>query len=56
MTSLVRVDDSELMAFKNAQLADPVLKELVALPKAALKRRNFELSPQGALVKVEDDK
>lgn len=45
MTSAVRVDESELMVFKKAQQADPVLKELLALPKVELKRKNFGISP-----------
>ena len=44
------------MAFKNAQSGDPVLKELVTLPKVELKHKNFGISPQGILVKLEDDK
>ena len=56
MTSLVRVDESELMAFKNVQQADPVLKGLLFLPKVELKCMAFGISPQGILVKVKDDK
>ena len=56
MTSSVRVEESELMAFRDAQQADPVLKELLELPEVELKRRNFGISPKGILVKVEDDK
>ena len=54
--SLVSMDKSELMAFRDAQQADPVLKTLLKLPEIELKRKNFEKSPQGILVKVEDDK
>ena len=56
VTSLVNIDESELMAFKNAQQAYPILKELLALPKVELKHRNFEISPQGILANLEDDK
>ena len=56
MTNSARVNESELMAFNNAQQADPVLKELLTLLKVKLKRRNFRISAQGILVKVEDDK
>ena len=56
MTSLVRLDESELITFRDVQQADPVLKTLLELPEVELKRRNFEISPQGILVKVEDDK
>ena len=56
MTSSVRGNESELMAFKNAQQADLLLKELLALPKVELKPRNLGISPLGILVKVEDDK
>ena len=55
ITSSVRLDESELIAFRDAQQADPVLKTLLQLPEMELQRRNFELSPQGILVKVEDD-
>ena len=44
------------MAFKNAQQVDLLLKELLTLPEEELKRRNLGISPQGILVKVEDDK
>ena len=44
------------MAFKDTQQADPVLKTLFELPEVELKRRNFGISPQGVLVKVEDNK
>ena len=44
------------MAFKNAQQADPILKELLTLPEVVLKQRTFGISPQAILVKVEDDK
>ena len=44
------------MAFRDAQQADLVLKKLLELPRVELKRRKFEISPQGTLVKVEDDK
>ena len=56
MTSLVRVNKSELMAFRNVQQADPVVKELLALPEVELKWKNFRIYPQGILVKVEDNK
>ena len=56
MTSSVCVDESELGAFRDAQQADPVLNTLFELPEMELKRRNFGISPQGILVKVEDDK
>ena len=56
MISSVRLEESELIAFRDAQQADPVLKTLRELPEVELKRRNFELSPQGILVKVEDNK
>ena len=56
MTSSVRIEESELMAFRDAQQADPVLKTLIELPEVELKRRNFGISPQGILVKVEDNK
>ena len=55
VTSLASIDESELKAFRNAQQADPVLKTLRELPEMELQRRNFEISPQGILVKVEDD-
>ena len=55
ITSSVRLDESELIAFRDAQQADPVLNTLCELPEMELQRRNFELSPQGILVKVEDD-
>ena len=44
------------MAFKNTQQADLVLKGLLALPEVALKHKNFGMSPQRILLKVEDDK
>ena len=56
MTSSVKVEESELMALKNAQQADPVLMKLLELPEGELKRRNFGISPQAILVKVEDKK
>ena len=56
VTSSVRVDESELIAFRDAQQADPVLKTLHELQEMELKHRNFGISPQGILVKVEDDK
>ena len=56
MTSSIRLEESELIAFKDAQQADPVLKTLLELPEVELKSRNFGISPQGILVKVEDDK
>ena len=56
VTSSVRVEESELMAFKNAQQADPMLKTLLKLPEVELKHRDFGISPQGILVKVEDNK
>ena len=55
ITSSIRLDESELITFRDAQQADPVLKTLIQLPEMELQRRNFELSPQGILVKVEDD-
>ena len=55
MTSSVRLDESELIAFRDAQQADPVLKTLLELPEMELQRRNFEISLQGILVKVEDE-
>ena len=55
VTSSVKLDESELIAFRDAQQADPVLKTLRDLPEMELQRRNFEISPQGILVKVEDD-
>ena len=54
VTSSVQASKTELIAFKNAPQADPVLKTFFVLPAVELKRRNFELSPQGILVKVED--
>ena len=56
MISSVRLEEAELIAFRDAQQADPVLKTLRDLPEMELKRRNFGISPQGILVKVEDDK
>ena len=56
MTSSVRVEELELMAFKNAQQADPVLTKLLEFPKVEVKRKNFGISPQRILVKVEDNK
>ena len=56
MTSLVRLEESELIAFRDAQQADPVLKTLHELPDVELRRRKFGISPQGILVKVEDNK
>ena len=56
MTSSICVDESELGAFRDAQQADPMLKTLFELPKMELKHRSFGISPQGILVKVEDDK
>ena len=55
MTNSVRVEEPELMAFRAAQQANLVLKTLLELPEVELKCRNFEISPQGILVKVEDD-
>ena len=55
VTSSVRLDDSELIAFRDAQQADPVLKTLCELPEMELQCRNFEISSRGILVKVEDD-
>ena len=54
VTSLVQASETELIAFKNAQQADPILRTFFTLLVMELKRRNFELSPQGILVKVED--
>ena len=56
VTSSVRLAEAELIAFRDAQQADPVLKTLRELPEVELKHRNFGLSPEGILVKVEDDK
>ena len=56
MTSSVKVSESGLMAFENAQQADPVLMNLLKLLEVELKHRNFGISPQGILVKVEDKK
>ena len=56
VTSSVSIEESELSTFRDAQQADPVLKTLLELPEMELKRRNFGISPQGILVKVEDDK
>ena len=56
VTSSVRVEESELMAFRDAQRANPVLRKLLELLEVELKRKNFEISPQGILVKVEDNK
>ena len=56
VTSSVRIEESELMAFKNAQQADPLLMKLLELPKVELKHKHFGISPQGILVKVEDDR
>ena len=56
VTSSVRLDESELMAFRDTQQADPVLKTLLELPEVELKCKNFGISPQGILVKVEDNK
>ena len=56
VTTSVRVEESELIAFRDAQQADLVLKNLLELPEVELKRRNFGISPQGILVKVEDDR
>ena len=55
VTSSVQASNTELTAFKNAQQANPVLQTFFTLPAMELKRRNFELSPQGILVKVEDN-
>ena len=41
VTSSVRVEESELKAFREAQQADPVLKIFFELPKVWLKRRNL---------------
>ena len=56
VTSSIRLEESELIAFRDAQQADPVLKKLFELPELELTRKNFGISPQGILVKVEDDK
>ena len=56
VTSSIRLDESELIVFRDAQQADLVLKKLRELPEVELKCRNFGISPQGILVKVEDDK
>ena len=56
MTNTVQVEESELMAFKNAQQADPMLTKLVEFLEVELKCKNFGISPQGILVKVEDNK
>ena len=56
VTSSIHVAESDLGAFRDAQQADPMLKTLFELPEMELKRRNFGISPQGILVKVEDDK
>ena len=56
VTSSIRLEESELIAFRDAQQADPVLKILLELLEMELKCRNFGISPQGILVKVEDDK
>ena len=56
VTSSVRIEESELMAFRDGQQADPVLKNLLELLDVELKRRNFGISPQGILVKLEDNK
>ena len=44
------------MAFKNTQQAHLVLKELLTLLEVELKCKNFGISPQGILVKVEDER
>ena len=56
MTSSVKIEASELIAFRDTQQADPVLKTLRELPNVELRHRNFGISPQGILVKVEDNK
>ena len=56
VTSSVRLEESELIVFRDTQQADPVLKKLFELLELELTRRNFGISPQGILVKVEDDK
>ena len=56
VTSSVGIEESELMAFRDAQQADPVFIKLLELPEVELKCRNFGIPPQGILVKVEDDK
>ena len=56
MTSSVRVEESELKAFRDSQQADPMLKTLLELPEVELKCKDFGISLQGILVKVEDDK
>ena len=56
MTSSVKLEESELVAFRDAQRADPVLKTLLELPEVELICRDFGISPQGILVKVEDNK
>ena len=55
VTSSVRMDESELMAFRDAQQVAPVLKKLIELPEMELQHRRFGISPQGILVKVEDE-
>ena len=45
VTSSVSMDESELMAFRDAQQADPVLKKLIALPEMELQRKKFGMSP-----------
>ena len=55
VTSSAGIDESELKAFRDAQQADPVLKTLLELPEMELQRKNFEISLQGILVKVEDN-
>ena len=54
ITSSVHLKDTELSAFRDAQQVDPVLKKLLELPTRELQRRQYALSPQGILVKVED--
>ena len=56
MINSVRLEESELIAFKDAQQVDPVLKTLRELLEVELKCRNFELSAQGIIVNVEDNK
>ena len=56
ITNSVRVEESKLMPFRDAQQANPVLKTFFELPEVELKCKNFGKSPRGILVKVEDDK
>ena len=56
VSSSARVEESEFIAFRDAQQADPMLKKLLELLEVELTHRNFGISPQGILVKVEDNK